>query len=246
VQSPPPFSQRDPLTPYNRALKLSDYEELVSETMTLADFRSRCHGLFYRNDHEHRSWEYAQVLCQLSELRIEPPARILDTGSGCSYFPLLLKTLGYDIVVNDSMAYGDTIACLRAQCFHFGFEIPLIVAPIEKLGIESDQWDVVLCVSVIEHLPTTEFANGLRELYRVAKPGGYLFITSDYFKDEPHALSSPSLAIQHNRFYPHTAEQMINDHIDVEWVGGVDLTYHEPGLVNGHSFVNLCLRKPSR
>lgn len=235
---------------YNRALHPDDYVSLEPFRSQLRVFEETFQrkSVPYRKDHTHREWEYCRILRQLAELfpeRDPGTIKILDTGSGASYFPPYLKTLGYDIAVSDSMAYGDITEWLRAQCFACDIRIPLIVAPVEHLGLEDDQWDVTMCISVIEHLPVTGFAQGLRELWRVTKPGGYLFITSDYFKDEPHALTSPSLGIQHNRFYPHTSEAMINDHIPVEWVGGTDLTYREePGSVNGHSFVNFCLRKP--
>lgn len=239
--------------PYNRALHGDDYRQLDPYVATLREFERKLQGVNYRKDHQHREWEYAQALQQLADLfprRVPASISVLDTGSGASYFPLLLKVQGYDVTVNDSMAYGDTTEWLRAQCFHLDkvtgreIRIPLVVAPLERLGLPDNTFDVTMCISVIEHLPTTEFANGLRELWRVTTPGGYLFLTSDYFKNWDHAKTSPSLGIQHNLFYPHTAERMINNVIDVEWVGGVDLTYHEPGLINGHSFVTFCLRKP--
>ena len=234
--------------PYNRALHGDDYRVLDPYVARLREFERRMQGLHYRKDHQHREWEYANVLKQLDDLGFSAfpdKTRILDTGFGINYFSPYLRTLGYDITVEDSEAYGPVTDVLRSHCFHLGITIPLVTSPIEDLhDVLTSEFDVTMCISVIEHLPTLAFARGLQELWRVTKPGGYLFITSDYFKDEAHALQSPSIGIQHNRFYPHTAEAMINDAIIVEWAGGVDLTYHEPGMVNGHSFVNFVLRKP--
>jgi len=238
---------------YNQALHPDDYVALAPWREPLQAFeRSRMAGLNYRKDHTHREWEYARIMRQLTELfpdRTPASIRILDTGSGASYFIPYLKICDYDVVTSDSMTYGDITEWLRAQCFALNITIPLVVAPVERLGLEDNQWDVTMCISVIEHLPVTEFENGLRELYRVTKPGGYLFITSDYFRDEASALKSPSLGIQNNRFYPHSAQQKIDDVIDVEWIGGTNLTYREmpeAETVNGHSFVNFCFRKPLR
>lgn len=234
---------------YNRALHTDDYAELELGLAYLHAHEKRLQqkSVPYRKDHTHREWEYARILQQLWDLfpdvATQHQVRILDTGSGASYFPPLLKVLGYDIAVSDSMDYGDITDWLRQQCFALDITIPLIVAPVQRLGLEDNKWDVTMCISVIEHLAVEQFQTGLRELWRVTKPGGYLFITSDYFENEERALQSPSLGIQHNRFYPHTAEAMINDAIDVEWVGGVDLTYRGD-FVNGHSFVNFVLRKP--
>lgn len=238
---------------YNRALNTSDYSDpaLLPHLERLRAFEQRVASLRlpYRKDHAHREWEYANVLLQLQELGITPPAKILDTGSGANYFAPMLKVEGYDIAVNDSMAYGDITEWLRTQCFGLGITIPLVVAPVEKLGLEDDQWDVTMCISVIEHLSVTEFGNGLRELYRVTKPGGYIFITSDFFKDEPHALTSPSLGIQHNRFYEADAiTKILREIPDAVPVGGIlgeggGVTYRGH-FVNGHSFVNFVLQKP--
>lgn len=261
--------------PYNRALHPDDYEHpsLAPHVAALRVFEQRLArtGAPYRKDHQHREWEYGQVIRQLVEQGIVPGAgqvvdvesrergpdrpwapRILDTGSGASYFPPMLKMLGYDITVSDSMDYGDTTDWLRRQCFGLGIEIPLVIAPVQKLGLESDQWDVTMCISVIEHVAVDQFAAGLCELVRVTKPGGFIFITSDFFRDEPHALTSPSLGCQHNRFYEHNALGKILDVVGhaVRPVGGADAPDSMPqGLryrgdfVNGHSFVTFCLQK---
>jgi|PlaIllAssembly_1097288.scaffolds.fasta_scaffold20482_3 SAM-dependent methyltransferase len=241
------------LMQFNRALHPDDYALLKPYVERLKNHERQmaAKGLPYRKDHEHREWEYASVLQQLDALDITPPAKILDTGSGANYFAPLLKMDGYDLAVNDSMAYGDITDWLRRQCFGLGITIPLIVSPVEKLGLEDGQWDVAMCISVIEHLAVEQFEAGIRELARVTKPGGFVFITSDFFRDEPHALKSPSLGIQHNRFYEANAVQKILDvGAGLRPVGGIDAPEGHPhGLryrgdfVNGHSFCNFVFEK---
>lgn len=272
------------MLPYNRALHTDDYGD-----STLAPYveevrrfeRTHCAGrFFYRKDHIHREWEYANILRQITELfpgeegprpvgRLATRAlRILDTGFGINYFTLMLKVLGYDVIASDSEDYGKVTEVFQNQCTVLGLQIPLVIAPVQQLGMESDKNDVTLCISVIEHLHVQDFANGLRELVRVTKPGGYTMITSDFFKDEEHALRSPSLGCQHSRFYEASALDKIRDVVgdQVAFVGGTDnsnigelrasldgvdlsVIYHPSGIkyrgdfVNGHSFVNFCLQK---
>jgi SAM-dependent methyltransferase len=240
------------LRPYTRSLNpTTDYPVLAPWTPGLKDFMGEFArgGVPFRNDHEHRLWEYGSIMQQLTELHVPKTASILDTGSGASYFPPYLKArAGYEgIVVSDSMGYGDITEWLRAQCFFLGITIPLVVAPVEHLGLDDDSFDVTMCISVIEHLPAEQYEAGLRELHRVTKPGGLLFITSDYFRSQAHSLTSPALGMQHTR-YDAAKVRAIPKLIDVEWVdngspvGVTDLKYHGD-YVNNYSFVNMCLRK---
>jgi SAM-dependent methyltransferase len=49
------------------------------------------------------------------------------------------------------------------------------IAPLDKMPIENDSFDSVLCTQVLEHLELPR--ESVREMYRVLKPGGRLFLT---------------------------------------------------------------------
>lgn len=251
--------------PYNRALHPDDYDtpELKPYVERVRAFeRERMGGLFYRKDHIHREWEYANILRQLEErfplgthqgevdFFVPGEVRILDTGFGINYFTLMLKTLGYNIIANDSEDYGKVTEVFQTQCLALGLQIPLVIAPVQNLGMESNKNDVTLCISVIEHLHVQDFENGLRELVRVTKPCGYVMITSDFFRNEDHALTSPSLGCQHNRMYEKEVLtkclSVIGEQVDL--VGGVDggddtEMRYRGDFVNGHSFCNMVFQK---
>ena len=50
------------------------------------------------------------------------------------------------------------------------------VCPVEALDVEDESADVVICLSVLEHVDDP--AQAVRELYRVVKPGGVVLVTT--------------------------------------------------------------------
>ncbi len=104
----------------------------------------------------------------------------------------------------------------------------------------SDFFDVTLCISTIEHADDHDAT--MRELVRITKPGGYIFITSDYFRDLTQWQTSPS---RHLQVTPYTEQlvQTIPSMFGLQFVGATDFVYGGD-FVHNYSFVNLCLRKP--
>ena len=61
-----------------------------------------------------------------------------------------------------------------------------LVVDVTKMDF-VEEWDVILCVSVLEHVP--DFAGALRCIYRALKPGGRAVIVAPMcfpYHDEPH------------------------------------------------------------
>jgi SAM-dependent methyltransferase len=53
-----------------------------------------------------------------------------------------------------------------------------VIEPDRPLPYASDRFDLVVSMDVIEHLPGPALLPWLRELFRVTKPGGLLFLTT--------------------------------------------------------------------
>lgn len=184
------------------------------------------------------------MMQQLDELYVPKDAAIIDVGSGGSFFPPYLATVGgyRNLSLTDSMGYGDITKDVAVQGSHYGVTLPLYDLLVEDMSmLPTDEFDVTMCVSTIEHVDADKHDQGLRELHRVTKPGGYIFITSDYFRDLRQFELSPSRGLQHTAY---TKEFVLDlpQKIDAEFVGETDLDYRGD-FVHNYSFVNICLRK---
>lgn len=181
---------------------------------------------------------------QLDELQVAEHASIIDVGSGGSFFPPYLVTFGGfpNVFLTDSMKYGDITGTVQAQRVYFENSLPLYDLLVEDMSpLASDSYDVTMCISTIEHVDADKHDQALREIWRITKPGGYIFITSDYFRDLVQFEASPS---RHLQFTPYMKEFVLNipNMIDAEFVGDTDLDYRGD-FVHSYSFVNICLRK---
>lgn len=59
-------------------------------------------------------------------------------------------------------------------------ECPIMQASVSALPFQADAFDVVICSDVLQHLPT-DGSDGvaLKEMFRVTRPGGVLFVRSN-------------------------------------------------------------------
>jgi SAM-dependent methyltransferase len=77
-----------------------------------------------------------------------------------------------------------------------------LVVDVTKMDF-VEEWDVILCVSVLEHVP--DFGGALGCIYRALKPGGRAIIVAPMcfpYHDEPH---------DYWRFTVHGVREMLSD-----------------------------------
>lgn len=230
------------LRPYNRSLHPQDYE-FLSHAESLREF---VRGMVpaHREWCPHRIWEYASIMQQLEELQVPKTAQIIDIGSGGSFFPPYLVIVGGypNVTLTDSMTYGDIRPDIEDQRAYYNIALPLHDLLVEDMSpLPSNTWDVTMCISTIEHVKADRHDDGLREIWRITKPGGLIFITSDYFRDLEQFKRSKSRKLQ---FTPYRKEFVLDlpKKIDVDFVGETDFDYRGD-FVHNYSFVNICLRK---
>jgi SAM-dependent methyltransferase len=124
------------------------------------------------------------LLAELSRLPLPSPARVLDAGCGSGRTLIELRRFGEASGIELSPQAAD-IARSRG-----GLEIK--VGRLEELPWDEDTFDLVTCMDVIEHTPDDRVT--LRELRRVCKPGGWLFVTVPAYQ----ALWSPHDEVNHH------------------------------------------------
>lgn len=235
--------------PYTRSLDSQDYAFLPhAEWLRVFEGGMTAPHCLW---HEHKLWENASIMQQLEELKVPKDARILDVGSGGMFFPPYLAAVGgyRNLTLTDSMAArNDLDDMIHAQEVAYGVDMPLHVLPAEDMSsIASESFDVVMCISTIEHVDAEHHDDALREICRLTKPGGLIFITSDYFQSgaqgKAQHQASPYVAGQATAYTKELVLGLPNI-IDVDFVGDTDLDYRGD-FVHNYSFVNICLRKPS-
>lgn len=104
----------------------------------------------------------------------KPDEKILDVGCGDGFYLFLLSYLGIKLKL-----FGtdfDPLALKSAKVNLMGKNIPLKQADLMKrLPFKDNYFDKVVMSEVAEHLP--DDVKGLKEVYRVLKPGGTLCLT---------------------------------------------------------------------
>jgi SAM-dependent methyltransferase len=118
---------------------------------------------------------------------LAPGTRVLDAGAGECFYKTLFAHCRYfaiDLATGDSLwNYGNVDS----------------VARLDRIPLRESSIDAILCTQVLEHLEWPR--ESARELHRVLRPGGMLFLTApmahlehqvphDYFRYTSYGLRS--------------------------------------------------------
>lgn len=128
-----------------------------------------------------RQWEYPYVLSRVeAALPASGAARVLDAGSGVTFFPYYLKALhpAADIYCVDS---DEKLAVIYRQINASGEPVEFTCADLRKLDYPAEWFDVIYCISVLEH--TADYPAIIDGFLRLLRPGGRLVITFDVSLD---------------------------------------------------------------
>jgi len=132
-----------------------------------------------------RQWEYPYVFSRISDYagnaRQESELRILDAGSGVTFFPYFLSSRFSNVIVSCcdyEFSLGEAYSRLN-HCL--GGRVRFVPGDLRSLPFQNNAFDIVYCVSVLEH--TDAYQNIVSEFRRVLKPGGILIVTFDISVD---------------------------------------------------------------
>jgi SAM-dependent methyltransferase len=143
-----------------------------------------------------RRWEYPFVAQRLISFAEQHPGgclKILDAGSGVTYFP-------YFIV--DRLPQAEFTCCDYDPTYEDQFEqinrqrneqrVRFLQADLRRIPLPDASIDAVCCISVLEH--TDNYPQILKEFARVLKPGGLFVLTFDLSLDGKFPLSKSQAA----------------------------------------------------
>lgn len=112
--------------------------------------------------------------------------RVLDAGSGVTFFPFYLRRQ-YEVDV-ECLDVEPSFAYRMEQLLSLldvGLSIPFHVADLcATLPLQAEAYDAVYSISVLEHLPSEARLFAIEQLWRLVRPGGGLLLTVDVTLNE--------------------------------------------------------------
>jgi len=125
-----------------------------------------------------RIWEYPWAFHAIPS---QPGMRALDIGGGLSGFAVTLARNKLEVTVLDPGKSGQEPGVLLEQLARMhGAEVRHVEGHPGDPGLALDGFDLVYCLSVVEHLPSAqERARLMRAAWDALRPGGHFVLTVD-------------------------------------------------------------------
>ncbi len=139
--------------------------------------------------HWSRVWEYPYILYNLKKIKEQNGFNfhILDVGSGVTFFPFYLCSENFKITMTDIDKIAEQDNNKAIEIFNMNRDdINFQLCTESSLPFDSNTFDVVTSISVIEHISNLE--NTIIEINRVLKSKGYLILTYDIDLGGTHEL----------------------------------------------------------
>lgn len=143
-----------------------------AEDLTDVDRYIEHHRHFRIEDHEP---EYASTMWRIQRFHtVDPSTSMIEIGTGTGWFPILCKIKGLSCdgleispqLVEYAKAFGEK----------YGVRPDIRVGNIEDVRLGENQYDVVVAVSVFEHVQ--DWRAGITRIYEALRPGGLLYFNS--------------------------------------------------------------------
>jgi 2-polyprenyl-3-methyl-5-hydroxy-6-metoxy-1,4-benzoquinol methylase len=191
----------------SRVMRMSDYDNLKDE-LAYVDKIAELSGGWNAVQHPHRRWEYAlmlQVAKQWAQAKMRVPKncteaiKVADVGGGIGETSRLMLSYDCDVTMYEPWVYGDEtdkfmgqIATLRKNLSSELKTVRMCNRPLCNLDQDDkNAYDAVFCISTLEHIGAYQLA--FHELLQMVKPGGLVFLTTDYAEDEVDHYANANL-----------------------------------------------------
>jgi len=123
------------------------------------------------------------VLPTLELMKLEPTDRALDVGCGTGWLPRLIAARVPDGWVLGLDVSNEMIARAREKSTTIK-NVAYEVGGVDCIPAEAQTFTKVISVESAYYWPDP--ASGLREIFRVLRPGGSAWILINYYRDNPH------------------------------------------------------------
>ncbi|WP_367183044.1 methyltransferase domain-containing protein [Thermococcus sp.] len=100
--------------------------------------------------------------------------KVLDLGCGAGGFSFLLEDLGFEVIGVDNSDYMLSLAQSFAK--EKGSRVEFVKGDARNLPFEDSSFDYVIFIDNLVHFEPLELGKAFREIARVLKPGGKLFL----------------------------------------------------------------------
>jgi 2-polyprenyl-3-methyl-5-hydroxy-6-metoxy-1,4-benzoquinol methylase len=153
-----------------------------------------------------RVWEYPFVANQLRRNGCEDRGlRLLDVGAAVTFFPYYLIQQGFQVTNLDADAsmpahFERAFQTVRKK-FNIEDRPEYLIADARDTRLPAESFDVVTCISVLEHIP--EWDRAIGEISRLLAAGGLCILTFDV----QHGGPADALSAQDCRRLFHQLDQ---------------------------------------
>jgi 2-polyprenyl-3-methyl-5-hydroxy-6-metoxy-1,4-benzoquinol methylase len=120
-----------------------------------------------------RQWEYPYHIANLGVKK----GRILDAGSSITFFPFYLARQGNEVHCCDK--WRPLANLFERARRSTGDAVEFSCASITKMPYADNFFDVICCLSVLEHLKPSAHTLAIQEFARVLRPAGRLILSCD-------------------------------------------------------------------
>jgi ubiquinone/menaquinone biosynthesis C-methylase UbiE len=129
---------------------------------------------------------------ELIELaRLAPGESVLDVGCGTGTLALAAKRrVGREGAVHGIDPSPEMIARARSKARSRDLDVAFDEAVVQSLPFPDETFDAVLAVLTVHQLPHDDLQKALREIERVLKPGGRLFVADLDMRTPAHGPHS--------------------------------------------------------
>lgn len=159
--------------------------------------------------------------------RVKPSGgKALDLGCGEGRNTLLLARYGFYVHAVDISAKG--LRKLEKYAHSHGLEgVEYIVADVRQFQPRPDFYDVVVAVTLLDHLEREEGRKVVETIQSALKPGGFTFIEVFTRHDPGARLASEKRAGEGISDTASFIKHYFNDGELAAWFAGLELTHYE-------------------